>query len=861
MLAKPIKEYTVFCPFGGAGGGALGLIESFATLFGETARFRLIGGFDFDQYACDAFEYLTGVKEHCIDAWDLTPEKLREMVGDEPPALVLQSAPCVASSQLVSPAKAATAPYVKINSLMGFVSRLMLEAWPMPGRRVKLFLNENVPNIANRAAPMLAEMDALYKAHRYATHRGRHQCRTTGNLAQNRLRYFSVARDETQIPGFLYKPPMQPGKVCRDVLEKLPLPGDPNGGPMHNLPDISVLNWIRLALIPTRGTIRPDGLAAKGDWRDLKVMLAAQVDDIAARGPLSMSYRAKAAQNNVFKVTGWEQPVGAVSSAQSPANGAASAADPRLFSHVDRVYGMGEAVGTITSSPAPSSGAPSIADPRINSPRFGGSLGVLSPGEVSDTVTAEAYPSTGRYSIADDRTLHFGGVLGVLGGDDIAPTITATATPTTGRYSVADGRIGEVKPARGRAAAVEQRGLFSALDMACGPSSFANNYHVGSLDQPARTVTGATRPGGGAPSVAIPILPQAGNPNLHDGKYVLIAFGGVARTVTGADRIGSGAQSVADPRIEAFRGAWGVLAPSEPSGTITGNARPSTGSFSIADSALLVRTANDCCYGVLSPAEPSHTITGTSHPGNGPFSLADERDGAHRIALTCEPHAGAYGVVSLRQAIGTITASACIDNGAFAVADPRFPDAPPKLWIERLDKAPRLWAGVDDKGQVKRGKKAPLVILAEDGTWHRPLTTLELAVLQGLPWMVRGRPLDFGGGSTAQRKAVGNMIPPPVAMAMGSQMLLALIASDVGAFFLDSTGGGVWCSREDYLAKLKLEGVTIVDETGAPWDIGEVTVCDDGTVVRSKSRKAPKRARAAAPSGKRARSASASVRQ
>jgi site-specific DNA-cytosine methylase len=789
MLAQPIKEYTVYCPFGGAGGGALGLMQSLETLLGTTARFRLIGGFDFDPYACKAFEYLTGVKEMCCDAWDLTPDMLRADAGDEAPDLILMSAPCVAASQLVSPAKAATAPYVKINSLMGHVTKVIMAAWPT--RPPKLFLNENVPNLARRAKSMLDEVVKTLRASNYSTHMGRHQCRTTGNLAQNRLRFFMVARHESQVPVFLYKPPMQPGKVCRDVLESLPLPGDLMGGPMHRLPDISVLNWIRLALIPTRGTIRPDGLPAKGDWRDLKVMLAAQVDDIAARAPLSMDYRAKDAQNNVFKVTGWDQAIGAVSGAQSPANGAASAADPRHFSPV--------------------------SDPRINSPRFGGSLGVLASDDVADTITAEAYPSTGRFSFADAR----------VGSAPAASRVDASRH----RRKVAPVVV----------SAVGQGALFGKLDMKQGPGSFANNYHVGDLNQPARTVTGATRPGGGAPSVAIPILPQASNADPFASKYVLLAWDQEARTVTGASRVGSGAQSVADVRIEAFRGAWGVLSPSEPSGTITGNARHSTGTFSIADSALLVKTANPCCYGVLSPGEASHTVTGTSGPGNGPFSIAEERGGAHKIALGCEPHAGAYWVVSLRQAIGTITASACIDNGAFAVADERFPDAAPQLWIERLDKAPRLWAGYDAKGQVKRGKKAPLVILAEDGTWHRPLTTLELAVLQGLPWMHRGRPLNFGGGSTEQRKAVGNMIPPPVAMAMGSQMLLALVAADAGAFFLDSAGGWVWCSREDYIARLRLEGVTVVDETGVAWDIGEVALCDDGA-VRAK----PKRKRKAA---------------
>jgi hypothetical protein len=43
-----------------------------------------------------------------------------------------------------------------------------------------------------------------------------------------------------------------------EVIGPLPLPGAPAGGPMHKLPNLSVMNWIRLALIPSGG-----------DWRDL----------------------------------------------------------------------------------------------------------------------------------------------------------------------------------------------------------------------------------------------------------------------------------------------------------------------------------------------------------------------------------------------------------------------------------------------------------------------------------------------------------------------------------------------------------------------------------------------------------------
>jgi site-specific DNA-cytosine methylase len=334
------REYTVYCPFGGGGGGALGVVDRVESLFGQRARFKLLGGFDFDAYACKAFEYLTGVPELCRDAWVMTPEDLRRDAGEEAPDFVLSSAPCVAASQLVSPKKAASAPYVKINSLIGHCTRLILDAWPK--RPPKILLYENVPNLDNRAREVVEGVVRDLVGADYAVHKGVHQCRTTGDLAQNRLRFFLVARHMPQVPHFMYRPPKKRGKVCGDVITPLPLPGDPAGGPMHQLPNIATVNWLRLALIPTRGTMRPDGKPAKGDWRDLRVMLDAQVGAVQA---LDLD-REKKPQNNVFKVAGFDQPTGAVTSAQSPGNGAVSAADPRPFGHVDRVFGMGEAVGT-----------------------------------------------------------------------------------------------------------------------------------------------------------------------------------------------------------------------------------------------------------------------------------------------------------------------------------------------------------------------------------------------------------------------------------------------------------------------------------------------------------------------------------
>jgi len=87
------------------------------------------------------------------------------------------------------------------------------------------------------------------------------------------------------------------------------------------------------------------------------------------------------------------------------------------------------------------------------------------------------------------------------------------------------------------------------------------------------------------------------------------------------------------------------------------------------------------------------------------------------------------------------------------------------------------------------------VIVAADGTWHRPLTTLELAALQGFPTTVNGQPLVLHGKHTSHwRERIGNAVPAPAAQAIAERMLVALLQSVLGAFALDS-GHDVWVER------------------------------------------------------------------
>lgn len=126
-------------------------------------------------------------------------------------------------------------------------------------------------------------------------------------------------------------------------------------------------------------------------------------------------------------------------------------------------------------------------------------------------------------------------------------------------------------------------------------------------------------------------------------------------------------------------------------------------------------------------------------------------------------NAGHYGVVPWDSAAGAVTAAGAHDNGRNNVADPRF-----KL---------------NDLADVVK-LTSPLIV-ALDGTWHRPLTTLECAALQGFP--VAGLVLD-GKSHSSWRERIGNAVPPPAAQAIAGVMGQVLLMARSGkTFALSST--------------------------------------------------------------------------
>lgn len=125
--------------------------------------------------------------------------------------------------------------------------------------------------------------------------------------------------------------------------------------------------------------------------------------------------------------------------------------------------------------------------------------------------------------------------------------------------------------------------------------------------------------------------------------------------------------------------------------------------------------------------------------------------------------------MSWEEAAGTITGNTRPDTGRFVVADPRKP--PPEL----------------------------PVIIAADGTWHRPITTLECAALQSIPATIDGKPLVLHGKSiSGWRERIGNAVPPDAAEAIGLRILFAMLEAALGGFSLASPDTPVWISPEGH---------------------------------------------------------------
>ena len=153
--------------------------------------------------------------------------------------------------------------------------------------------------------------------------------------------------------------------------------------------------------------------------------------------------------------------------------------------------------------------------------------------------------------------------------------------------------------------------------------------------------------------------------------------------------------------------------------------------------------------------EPSPAVVGAARTtaSNGPSVVADHR-------LNCSPRGGSYGVMDWNGTASAVIGAADCHAAKSAIADTRIPDN-----TARLDPPP--------------------VIISLDGTWHRPLTTLELLALQSFPLQFAdGSPVVLAGKSDSKwRERIGNAVPPEASRRMHEQILLALLQNELGETF------------------------------------------------------------------------------
>lgn len=291
-------------------------------------------------------------------------------------------------------------------------------------------------------------------------------------------------------------------------------------------------------------------------------------------------------------------------------------------------------------------------------------------------------------------------------------------------------------------------------------------------DESTGTVTGNARPVTGAFSVADPRFDQSAR--WHDGQaYGVHGWGDTTGAIAGQQNPGQGRYAVADPRFgdaSASQTRWFRV--------VRWNRDAAAQGGQVADPRAHTGFEGKGKYRVTGFDEAAGTVIARSDTGQGAYAVADPRTGMDldRGAYLTGGH---FGVLPWESPSGAVSSAACHDNGRWTVADPRMPEATENLVA---------------------------VIQAEDGTWHRPFSTLELAALQSLvtpeeawgwndanklAYIQKYGSLAAEGGfwrldgesDQAHRERIGNAIPPDAAEAIGNEIARTLLLAANGETF------------------------------------------------------------------------------
>jgi site-specific DNA-cytosine methylase len=492
MIIHEIKHGHLFC---GLGGGAKGFNMAQPRVGNMVGKFRCLGGIDVDPAAIRDFERLSGVSGTVLDLFDRSqylafhgkepPAEWREAgpadivraMGNERPDIWFLSAPCKGFSGLLSEGKSKTDKYQALNRLTLRGIWLALEAYKDDPADMIVF--ENVPRIAHRGRHLLDQIVDLLRHYGYAVAETTHDCGELGGLAQSRKRFLLVARHVEKVPPFLYEPEKKRLQAVGTVLDRMPLPGDLRGGPMHRVPNLQWKTWVRLAFVE-----------AGSDWRSLNKLT---VED----GYLRDFLITPDLHNTVLGVRNWGEPTGAVVGRSLPLNGAFSIADPRFPAGGEYgqlgVRGWEDSTGTVTGQRSPIQGGFSVADPRTGV-HHNNCFRVVRMDQSAGTVTSGHGPSSGGQCVADPRPSYQGDYkqvkYRVTGFDESTGSVISASTTGNGAFAVADPRPG--------------------INRGKGDNYLtAGHYGVVRYDSPSGAVSAAAGHDNGRWSVADPRLPAA----------------------------------------------------------------------------------------------------------------------------------------------------------------------------------------------------------------------------------------------------------------------------------------------------------------------------------------------------------------
>lgn len=427
--------------------------------------------------------------------------------------------------------------------------------------------------------------------------------------------------------------------------------------------------------------------------------------------------------------------------------------DRELRNGVLGLMAWDETAGTIIGNQrSPLHGRHSVADPRIDG-AHNETLGVRGWEDTARVVAGASRPANGAHSVADPRPGYgedtHRHVLGVKAWEETASTVTGNPKPSGGPHAVADPRVD---------------GHPKSVQLGVRP-----------WDQPAPCIKGDVSVGGGPYAVSDPRI--AGKPRFNN-VFRIVPFSEPSPAVAGPGGP-AGGLAVADPRAPgSFAGAgkYRVTDMEEPAGTVIGGSTTGQGAFAVADPRP---THGDGAHHnkmkVVAADAPAPTITGSDRVGSGALSVADPRPAAFVDGREHFSAGGHYGVIPWTGHAKTVTGQPCsYDRGYNSVADPREPLPEP------IDALPE--------------PKDRLVarIIARDGTWHRPFTTLELAALQSLFDPEEVFQLE-GGSDATKREWIGNAVPSLAAKAMAEEIGEALLLAKLGATFTLSSKA-IWVS-------------------------------------------------------------------